>query len=813
MCHQIFLKGNIMGKKIKKLTALILSVCMVLSFSALSFANGGVNTVSVTVIDSEVTGSYAGEVRVESTGIWHVNEDQTVDKLILEEGGRIVADYPVVIVCGEAEGVENGQILEGNVQIVTDYDEVVGIVHTNDEHGYIQYEAYVKAFADMLRVRGTFDYVLTLNGGDVWGGGYPAAGAYNGELIPALMGRIYDAMVPGNADEGSDFGKYGLLAALGEDLGMKFLVGNRVVNTDVYDLEAYAQTYEPVIGNEDFAALYDSVSLKEDGTLDYSGLNLSQYNRVKGEKPLQGTTVFTTPGGTKLGIFGLSYSGRSATADFTGTPSIETAQALTDELLEQGATAIVGITHIGFVDNNPDFTQAASPNDTSSVEIALQTRGIDAIVDAHTHSVINDGFGFMFGESNTFINQAYAYGQGIGLMSLYLKGGRVIAKSGYLYRNFTDWLEPDDEVQSMVDDIMGRLNRDGYNTVYITSDVYLNGSRASAENPGGAVRMDETNLGDLVADGILAIGREAFDDIEFATFPGFCIRASEILPGPVKKSELSAIFANSTAVYRKVFTAQELVDEMQNDLVRAGVNESTKFVQVSGIKVKYVKGESENKVTDITVGDTVVYKDGKIVVDEDWRAACAYGTMTGAIKNPEGSGPADEDIIVRTSAELIEKFGEFLMSGGAVLYDNVKAPDGRITEKEAGSIVYVESADRYFYIGEDGRVDFTANTIARNDYGWWKITDGVVDFDYTGIANNEYGWWRVVNGKVDFTANGIYQNENGWWKTTGGKVTFDENGAFTNENGRWYVGGSKVDFSFNGFAYGYTFVNGKASTS
>ena len=111
-----------------------------------------------------------------------------------------------------------------------------------------------------------------------------------------------------------------------------------------------------------------------------------------------------------------------------------------------------------------------------------------------------------------------------------------------------------------------------------------------------------------------------------------------------------------------------------------------------------------------------------------------------------------------------------------------------------------KNAYGWWYIDEDGKVDFTANGIYKNQYGWWKTTDGKVTFKETGVFKNEYGWWRVKDSKVDFKANGIYKNNYGWWKTTDGKVTFKENGVFKNEYGWWKVKNSKVDFGYTGVA-------------
>ena len=98
----------------------------------------------------------------------------------------------------------------------------------------------------------------------------------------------------------------------------------------------------------------------------------------------------------------------------------------------------------------------------------------------------------------------------------------------------------------------------------------------------------------------------------------------------------------------------------------------------------------------------------------------------------------------------------------------------------------------------NGKVDFTCNSVEKNQNGWWYIRGGKVDFGYTGIAKNRNGWWRIVNGKVDFTCNSVEKNENGWWYVRGGKVDFGYTGIGKNSNGQWYIRNGKVDFSYTG---------------
>ena len=111
----------------------------------------------------------------------------------------------------------------------------------------------------------------------------------------------------------------------------------------------------------------------------------------------------------------------------------------------------------------------------------------------------------------------------------------------------------------------------------------------------------------------------------------------------------------------------------------------------------------------------------------------------------------------------------------------------------------VENEYGWWYV-ENGQVRFDYTGIKENEYGWWRIEDGKVNFDFTGLAQNEYGWWYLENGKVNFNYTGIKDNEYGWWRVENGQVIFDAEGVYENEYGWWYVTGGKVDFSYTGVA-------------
>ncbi|MCD7769818.1 MAG: hypothetical protein LUH36_06890, partial [Oscillospiraceae bacterium] len=144
-------------------------------------------------LDLDLEGLYTGEDYGESLGdvtvaageTWTVEDSCVVDRLEIEDGATVEADFPVIVFFSESDTVENGQVI-GNVQFVSDYDEVVAIVHTNDTHGFLTTEPYVKGLKTQLEQSGNYSLVLAVSGGDLYAGGYAAAHVYEGEYIPYI---------------------------------------------------------------------------------------------------------------------------------------------------------------------------------------------------------------------------------------------------------------------------------------------------------------------------------------------------------------------------------------------------------------------------------------------------------------------------------------------------------------------------------------------------------------------------------------------------------------------------------------------------
>ena len=605
----------------------------------------------------------------EFTGNTHVG------RLEIDPAAEILGNYPVVVTFDESDSVQNGDV-NGFVQFVSDVDEIIAVVHTNDVHGHIDVEPYVKGFADGLKASGDYSLVLTVSAGDIYGGGEAVAGSYNGEFIPAIMDPVYDVIAPGN----NDFGSTGvvrqniLLSRLYEHT--QTICANVETKADGLALAEYAEEYEPVIGAELFDELYEKVTTAPDGSLDLSALAMEDLPGDSAAYPH--TATFETENGTVVGLFGLTTSGGALDVELDGTGSVKSAQESVDELRAAGADVVVGVGHTGW---QGWAGVGASSNDTNSWQLANTVTGLDAFVDGHTHSVIDWGQGVLVGSDPTFVNQAQCFGYCIGVMYLYVKDGDVIAVDGDVITDMTG-IEPDPDVQATVDLALARVKEDFGKPIAYT-DVFLNGERLSSGNEGGTVRGNETNLGDLVTDVIRAAASEKMGvDYDFAAYPGFWIRSS-IDAGDITLESLQGVFANPTVLYYNTYTASDILA-----MVTRGLNsvypdaEDTTFNQYSGIRVTYTYSAGRGTPVTITVGDTLIYdaNNGGLQVGDDWTCEGVYAMTGGEIDSYTGDMA---NWICHDKVEVQDMVAEWFQSHTAddyTIYPNTVAPDGRVVE-------------------------------------------------------------------------------------------------------------------------------------
>ena len=512
---------------------------------------------------------------------------------------------------------------------ISDYDEVFVIVHTNDVHGFIDVEPYVKAVADDMKARYGEKNVLTVSAGDVFSGGNAVAHLYNGETIPPIMDAAgYDILVPGNNDIIAGKDQLRVLAGMFDHTRM-----------------LCANLFEQAT-DENGEVLTD-----EDG------------------KPVPGETVFDrtmtaeTSGGVRIGLFGLTIDGPAEKGGYSHTGSIAGAQEAVGILKAEGCGVIVGIGHTGW---NDDLV-TPSANDVTSAQLVKEVPGIDAYIDAHSHSVINGGNGWVCPETGTLVNQASCKGACVGVIRLYIKDGAVAEKTAELLAD--EYLEshytPDPTVQGLVNAAWERLAGDS-GEMYLESPFFLNANRAGESADGRSVRTGETNLGDLVCDAL-----RSYTEADVALVPGVMIRCS-IEKGKIYTLNLYDVFASGCRLSVKDMTGEELLAKMASSL--AGLPaESPEFCQISGASFGYLK-------------EYALSEDGEKIY------TIINPTVNGEPLNPEKtyriafSGPPDEteepEPAISTMEEAAAAMGEYLKSGQAAILPDVPVPDHRIVPME-----------------------------------------------------------------------------------------------------------------------------------
>ncbi len=676
-----------MMTRIKGISALLVAALLMALCSGAAFASGepsgetaagasaeaagATDTETITLIPEELDELIIGPEGYEFT------TDLYVGRLEIDEQAELTAEYPVIVFFEESDSVENGEN-NGNVQFVSDYDEVIAIIHTNDVHGHIEVEPYVKGFADALKASGDYSLVLTISAGDIYGGGEAVAGSYNGEFIPAIMDCIYDVIAPGN----NDFGSTGvvrqniLLSRLYEHT--QTLFANAQTQEGGLALAEYAADYESVIGAELFDELYEKVTVAPDGSLDLSALEMAD---LEGKTAAyQPTTVFTTENGTQVGLFGLCTTGGALAVELDSLGSITTAQECVNELRAGGADIVVGVGHTGWMG---DGAATASSNDTNSWQLANKVAGLDAFVDGHTHSIIHYGQGVLVGEDPTLVNQAESFGYCIGVMYLYVRDGEVIAMEGNVIKDMSD-ITPDADVQALVELAMARVEED-FGQPIAETPYFLNGERLAAGNEGGSVRGNETNLGDLVTDVILAAASEKMGvDYDFCVYPGYWIRSS-VEAGDITLESIQGVFANPTVLYYDTYTGEQIVSLVTKGLGSVYPDrEDSTFNQYAGIRVTYTYNGGVGTPVTIEVGDTLVYdaNSGGLLVDDSWTCEGVL-TMTGGEIDSYTGDMANWICHDKTEVhELVSDWFESHTADDYTIYPNTIAPAGRIVEVE-----------------------------------------------------------------------------------------------------------------------------------
>lgn len=278
--------------------------------------------------------------------------------------------------------------------------------------------------------------------------------------------------------------------------------------------------------------------------------------------------TYTTKSGVKIGFFGMETPETQtkanpalikgltfATDDAFTKAAADQVKALKDDDI------VICVSHLG-VD--------AESKPYRSTDLYAAVKGIDFIIDAHSHTVM------MKGENGEPIQSTGTKFANIGVIVIDDASKKIESNSLYEIKEDT---AKDATVAAAAQKIIDRIDKE-YGAVFAKSKVELNGAKAPNGN-----RDSETNNGDLITDAMLwkvmqnKEGLTVDADHVVAITNGGGIRAA-IKPGDVTKKDINTVlpFGNTVAVI--YVTGAELLEALEASTYSLPVGG---FPQVAGI--------------------------------------------------------------------------------------------------------------------------------------------------------------------------------------------------------------------------------------
>ena len=387
------------------------------------------------------------------------------------------------------------------------------ILHTNDVHGAVEGYAYIAQLKADYEAKGA--EVILVDAGDYSQGKTYVSVTKGADAVTMMNAAGYDVVTLGNHE--FDYG----YAQLKENMSKaKF----KVVCADVF--------------NEDGTPIFDA------------------------------NYTYTTKSGVKVGFFGMETPETQTKANpaLIKGLTFATGDAFTKAAADQvaalkDADVVICLAHLGVDAESAPYR---------STDLYAAVKGIDFIVDGHSHTVMTKG---EKGEPIQSTGTAFA---NIGVIVIDDASKKIESNSLYEIKEDT---AKDAAVAAAAKTIVDRIDKE-YGVVFAKSEVTLNGAKAPNGN-----RDSETNNGDLITDAMLwkvmqnKEGLTVDADHVVAITNGGGIRAA-IKPGDVTKKDINTVlpFGNTVAVI--YVTGAELLEALEASTYSLPVGG---FPQVAGI--------------------------------------------------------------------------------------------------------------------------------------------------------------------------------------------------------------------------------------
>ena len=387
------------------------------------------------------------------------------------------------------------------------------ILHTNDVHGAVNGYACIAALKADYEAKGA--EVILVDAGDFSQGTTYVSVTKGADAVTMMNAAGYDVVTLGNHE--FDYG----YAQLKENMSKaKF----KVVCADVF--------------NEDGTPIFDA------------------------------NYTYTTKSGVKVGFFGMETPETQTKANpaLIKGLTFATDDAFTKAAADQvaalkDADVVICLAHLGVDAESAPYR---------STDLYAAVKGIDFVVDGHSHTVMTKG---EKGEPIQSTGTAFA---NIGVIVIDNATKKIESNSLFEVKEDT---AKDETVSAAAKTIVDRVDAE-YDVVFAKSEVTLNGAKAPNGN-----RDSETNNGDLITDAMIwkvmqnKEGLTVDADHVVAITNGGGIRAA-IKPGDVTKKDINTVlpFGNTVAVI--YVTGAELLEALEASTYSLPVGG---FPQVAGI--------------------------------------------------------------------------------------------------------------------------------------------------------------------------------------------------------------------------------------
>lgn len=324
-----------------------------------------------------------------------------------------------------------------------------------------------------------------LHTNDVHGAVASSSGAVGIDKIAALKAMIGNALLldAGDATQGLSF------ATLSD--GSDVI---RMMNIAGYDAM--------VLGNHEFD--YGQGILAENAAL--AKFPMLSANVYRDGQPLTAANTIITVNGVEVGIFGLTTNATLTSTSPANTvglefkDEIETAKEQVAELEAAGADIIIALAHLGDNEKVPCTSHALAE--------ALEGSGLDAIVDGHSHTLIDSDY------HGIHISQVGTGGSVVGDLAFTVTDDGLEITETQLTSNFFANIEPKPEVTAALNAILDEQKK-------ITGEVVGKAATTLWSYSDGIneSRVIETSMGDIVCDSLIAEAKVLLSESEYAELP------------------------------------------------------------------------------------------------------------------------------------------------------------------------------------------------------------------------------------------------------------------------------------------------------